>query len=241
MVLSVMIKGLFLLLIAVTLFSRGFYAPENRSQAEKILTMVYLDYKKSGLERCDYHYDVTSCLDKTIVETAGCSLNENNLTIGWMQVVLPNFYAKDMTCFKDDGCVSPYTGNTYGGTLCCRQKNVAYQKIQGDLYNYIPVVSLLIEARGTRRFGVVKKADFVIGQTRFDKQFIEPEASVKGDVARVYLYMDKTYNIQLLQTQKKLFLQWHKMDKVDEQECALSKIYKKILKRINPYVEEGCN
>ena len=236
----VMIRGLFLLFVAVTLFSRGFYPPENRSQAKKILTMVHLDYKTTTLEACVYHYDVTSCLDKTIVETDSCAFNENNLTVVWMQVVLPTLYAKEMTCFQDDGCVSPYTGHAYGGELCCLQKSKRYQKIQGDLYNYIPVVSSLMKARGHRMFGVVKKADFVIGKTRFNQQFIEPALHVKGDIARVYLYMDKVYDMRLSKVEKQLFLQWHLEDKVDEKECALAKFYKKVQKRANPFVEDGC-
>ena len=235
-----MVRVFFLLLVVTTLFSRGFYAPDNRSQAEKILTMVYLDYKTTVLEGCGYHYDVTSCLDKSIVETQTCALDEQNLTVVWMQVVLPSFYARGMVCFQEDGCVSPYTGNAYGGELCCRQKNSSYQKIQGDLYNYMPVVSSLVKARGSRMFGMVKKADFVLGKTRFNEAFIEPGQSVKGDVARVYLYMDKVYNMKLSKKQKQLFLQWHEEDKVDEKECALAKFYKKVQKRANPFVEAGC-
>ena len=235
-----MLRALLLLFITTTLFSRGFYAPENRSQAKKILTMVYLDYKTTTLEGCSYHYDVTSCLDKTMVETDSCALDENNLTVAWMQVVIPTFYAQDLACFSDNGCVSQYSGNTYGGELCCRQKNSSYQKIQGDLYNYIPVVSSLVNARGKRMFGIVKKADFIVGKTRFNQQFIEPESSVKGDIARVYLYMDKTYDMKLSAKEKEHFLEWHKEDKVDEKECALAKFYKKVQKRANPFIEEGC-
>lgn len=233
-------RSFFFLLLLTPLFAKGYYAPENRSQAINILKMVHLDYKTAWLSGCGYGYDVTSCMDKTIVETKSCGLKENNVTIKWMQVVDANFYTSKMVCATPKGCVSEFTGKPFGGRLCCRMTDEKYRRIQADLYNYLPVVSTLDDVRRGKRFAKVNHPVQTVAGVRVGKRFIEPKAEQKGDIARIYLYMNAQYELGLSPQAVQMYEKWDKTDVVDEKECALEKVYEKILKRPNPFVKRGC-
>lgn len=233
-------KLLLLLCLAATLFARGYDAPDNRSQAKKLMMMIHLDYKKTWLNGCDYIYDPKTCMDKTLVDTSTCSVKEQKQTMEWMQVVPARFYGRNMACMNEKVCVSPYTGKSYRGELCCRQTNAEYRKMEAELFNLLPVVSAIAKKHEGKPFGEVKKPKQLVGKVKIDDNCIEPPDEVKGDIARVYLHMDQRYRLQLTSEEKEMFLRWHKLDAVDERECAIAKIIMKVQGSSNRLLEEGC-
>ena len=235
-----MIKVLLLLSISVILFARGYHAPDNRSQAKKLIKMIHLDYKTTWLNGCDYIYDPQSCMDKTLVDTLTCSVQEQNQTMKWIQVVPDTFYGRTMACMNEEVCVSEFTGKPYKGKLCCRQRNAKYKKMEAELFNLIPVVSAIAEKQEGKIFGEVKKSKQLIGKVKIDNNYIEPPDGLKGDIARVYLYMDHRYHLQLSLEQKEMFHRWHKLDAVDKKECAIAKIIMKVQDSTNRLIDAGC-
>ena len=233
-------KTVYFLLISLTLFGRGLEAPDNRSQAKNVLMMIDLDYKESAINGCSYDYDKTSCMDKTIVDARSCALSENNLTIKWMQVVPDTFYGRHRTCMKEKKCVNVFTKELFGSPMCCRRIDAEYQKMEADLFNLIPVVSTLAEAQKGRVFGVVEKPEKMIGGTKIGAEAIEPPDEAKGNVARVYLYMQGRYGLQLSKEQKTLYEAWSSLDPVDAKECKVGSVILKIQGGDNPYLEETC-
>jgi deoxyribonuclease-1 len=234
-----MIKIILLLFISIMLFSRGYDSPDNRSQAKNLLKMIDLDYKTARLTGCSYTYDISSCMDKTIVDISTCSL-EDNQTIQWIQVVPDTFFGRNMVCMNEKVCVNVFTKEKFGSPMCCRRVNTQYKKMEADLFNLIPVVSEIAAKRGTRIFSDVKNPSFSVGSTKFDTDHIEPHDEIKGDIARVYLYMDEQYDLALSKTQKEVFMRWHKLDPVDKHECAVAKIILKVQGTHNVLVENGC-
>lgn len=235
-----MIKIILLLVMSTLLFARGYHAPDNRSQAKNLVKMVYLDYKKTLLTGCDYIYDPTTCMDKTLVDTATCDVNEQNQSMVWIQVVPDTFYGRNMACMNENVCVSEFTGKAFKGARCCRLSSDVYKKMEAELFNLIPVVSAVAEKAKGKIFGEVKTPKETVGGVKFDENFVEPPDSVKGDIARVYLYMDSRYGLQLSSAQKELFLRWHRADAVDQRECSIAKVFTKVQGVPNPLVEEGC-
>ncbi len=233
-------KALYLLLITLTLFGRGLEAPDNRSQAKNVLMMIDLDYKKSAINGCIYDYDKTSCMDKTIVDVNSCDLVENNLTIKWVQVVPDTFYGRNRACMNEKKCVNIFTKELFGSPMCCRRIDTEYKKMEADLFNLIPVVSTLAEAQKGWIYGVVKTPLKMIGRTKIGTKAIEPPDEVKGNVARVYLYMDGRYGLQLSKEQKSLYEAWNSLDPVDAKECKVGKLILKIQGGHNPYIEDNC-
>lgn len=235
-----MIRLAFLLTLTVMLFARGYEAPENRSQAKKLIKMIHLDYKTTMLNDCQYVYDPKSCMDITVVDTATCSVEQQKQRMQWIQVVPDTFYGRTMACMNEDICVSEFTGKAYRGKLCCRLTNAKYREMEADLYNLIPVVSAIADLQEGKAFGEVAKPTHMVGNVKIDSAFIEPPDERKGDIARVYLYMDQRYDLQLTPQERALFERWHALDAVDAKECAIAKIIKKVQKVANPWIDEGC-
>ena len=52
--------------------------------------------------------------------------------------------------------------------------------------------------------------------------------------------MDERYGLQLSLEQKEMFYRWHRLDAVDERECALAKSIMKIQNRTKHLIAEGC-
>jgi len=234
-------KALYFLLISLTLFGRGLESPDNRSQAKNVVMMIDLDYKKSAINGCDYDYDKTSCMDKTIVDANSCALAEDNLSIKWMQVVPDTYYGRNRACMNEKKCVNIFTKKRFGSPMCCRRIDTEYQKMEADLFNLIPVVSTLAESQKGRIFAPVKTPLEKIGRVKIGREAIEPPDEVKGNVARVYLYMEGRYGLQLSKRQTALYERWSKLDPVDAKECKVGKLILKIQGAPNPYIENACN
>ena len=235
-----MFKLLYLLLIPVLLLGRGYESPENRSQAKNLLKMIHLDYKITALNHCQYDYDKTSCMDKTEVNTSTCAMSETDQTILWIQVVPDTFFGRNFRCMTETPCIDEFTKKPFGSPMCCRRIDSNYKKIEADLYNLIPVTSKLKELRHQKLFGEVEKIVQTVGETKVGEKVIEPPAHAQGDIARVYLYMNKQYGLGLTLQQKEMFEKWHRLDEVSAQECSVAKIIKKVQGHSNPWIEEGC-
>ena len=235
-----MMRVFLLLSITVMLFARGYHAPDNRSQVKNIIKMLHLDHKMTWLNGCAYSYDVTSCMDKTIIDTSTCSVTEQNQTMIWIQVVPDTFYGRNMACMTKPVCVNAFSGKLFGSPMCCRRINEKYRQIESELFNLIPVTSEFAKIYQGKIFGEVKKVKWLIGNVKIDDKYIEPPEQIKGDIARVYLYMDERYGLQISLEQKELFRRWHRLDAVDKRECALAKIIMKVQNRTNHLITEGC-
>ena len=64
----------------------------------------------------------------------------------------------------------------------------------------------------------------------------EPREDIRGDIARTYFYMEKTYNVKISDKQRKLFQVWDKQDKIDEWEIKRAKRIEKIQGNRNTFV-----
>jgi len=231
---------LWLLLLPAALLGRGYEAPDNRTKAVKLIKKIHYDYKQTWLNGCDYIYDPASCMDVTIVDTSTCGVQEQKQRVKWIQIVPDSFYGRNRECMNEEVCVSKYTGKSYKGKRCCRQSDAVYRKMEADLFNYIPVVSAVAEKRKEQLFGKVEKPLYLIGKVKMDGSFIEPPDSLKGDIARVYLYMNERYGLDLSLDEKEAFYYWHKLDSVDKRECDIAKTIMKIQGSSNRWIKEKC-
>ena len=226
--------------MALLLYGGGYYAPDNRSQAKNIVKMIDLDYKETRLNGCHYTYDTTSCMDKTIVDTSTCKVDEVNVTMVWAQVVPDRFFGRELACMNQKVCTNVFTGEKFGSPLCCRRIDIKYKQMEAELFNLIPVVSSFVPRQEGKPFGAVEHLLSYVGEVKIGQSYIEPPERFKGDIARVYLYMDDRYGLSLSAAQRKMYEQWHKMDAVDTRECTMAKTITKIQKYPNRWIEAGC-
>ena len=90
------------------------------------------------------------------------------------------------------------------------------------------------ERREEREFG---KCDVEIKNKK-----VEPKESIRGEIARTYLYMDSVYPGRGIISNKnrKLFDAWNQSDPVDEWECERAKRIEKIQGNRNEVVMRDC-
>ena len=130
--------------------------------------------------------------------------------------------------------------NRNGGRQHCLEVDQDYRNAHNDLHNLIPVVGEvnayrsnydLVEVDGYE--GQFGRCDFKIDT---NGRQAEPPQRMKGDVARIYMYMHDTYGIQLSGVQQNLYAKWNAEDPVDAWEFRRDSLIKGFQGNSNPYV-----
>ena len=68
----------------------------------------------------------------------------------------------------------------------------------------------------------------------------EPPENIRGDIARIYFYMDESYPGIISGKNRKLFETWDKQDPVDSWECEREKRIQEVQGNGNRFVGEVC-
>ncbi len=118
-------------------------------------------------------------------------------------------------CGQEKICLN-YLKEPYKGKRCCRKTDPVYQAYDRDVFNVI-----LIDKKNSSKLE-------------------NPPLHFKGNVARVYLYMNAQYGLNLGYEEQVKYLKWHNEDKVDEKECAIYLQIRELQGRSNPWIEKSC-
>lgn len=120
--------------------------------------------------------------------------------------------------------------------------NKRHSEFSKDLHNLIPVLAELNRDRGSRPYGEVAGEERKYGLCDFEVDFkadiVEVREDIRGDIARVWLYMSDKYNFKIPEEQLNMFLLWHKLDPPSEWEKERDKRIKNIQGDSNPYVSQ---
>ena len=94
--------------------------------------------------------------------------------------------------------------------------------MESDLHNLAPSVGELNADRSNHPYNIVKNEPREYGTCDFEvggkPKVAEPMESIRGDVARAWLYMSETYNIRLSQEERARIEGWHEADAVSDWE-----------------------
>ena len=87
-----------------------------------------------------------------------------------------------------------------------------------------------------------EKREFGKCDVEIKNKKVEPKESIRGEIARTYLYMDSVYPGRGIISNKnrKLFDAWNQSDPVDEWECERAKRIEKIQGNVNEVVMRDC-
>ena len=87
-----------------------------------------------------------------------------------------------------------------------------------------------------------EKRDFGECDVEIKNKKIEPRESIRGEIARTYLYMDSAYPGRGIISKKnrKLFDSWNRSDPVDDWECKRARRIEVIQGNRNDVVMENC-
>lgn len=141
----------------------------------------------------------------------------------WEHIVPAWFFGHSRACWKkgDEACIDS-KGRRFKGRRCCVTVDEEFQRIEADLHNLAPSVGELNGDRSNKPYGIVDGERRDYGRCNFEINWTsaatEPPDNVRGDVARVWLYMSKTYGVAISPEMKAMFDAWSQSDPVDDWE-----------------------
>ena len=113
-------------------------------------------------------------------------------------------------------------GEKFKGRECCGRVDKTFRRIEADLHNLTSAAGELNGDRSNQPYGIVDGEPRLYGACDFEiggsPKRTEPRDEVRGDAARIWLYMSDTYNIRLTDAQRRMFEAWSQADPVDTRE-----------------------
>ena len=135
-------------------------------------------------------------------------------------------------------------GKPFKGRKCAEKTNREYRLMQADLYNLYPAIGVVNAARSNYNFTMLSpeiKPNFGVCEMKIDERKVQPPKNARGQIARVYLYMEATYtHYKMSDVQHKLMLAWNTMFPVTRQECIRTKKIEELQKNENIYIKQPC-
>ncbi len=133
------------------------------------------------------------------------------------------------------------------GRSNCEDTDDRFNKIEADLHNLYPAIGEVNKDRSSYAFvDKLSKPDNPdgYGQCRmfYDKSryLAQPTTRARGIIARAYLYMNARYGMPLDQELLRLYREWNRTYKVDDNECKRNFMIRRIQGNDNPFVTEQC-
>ncbi len=127
-----------------------------------------------------------------------------------------------------------------GGRDNCKRTDPVFRRMEADMHNLSPAIGEVNGDRSNYRFGVLPSTKQLYGvcptKTDFKQRVTEPRAAVKGQVARIYLYMHDRYGLSMSRQQQQLFMAWDKMYPVTDWERERDRRIARSMGHSNPFV-----
>ncbi len=155
-------------------------------------------------------------------------------------VVPASWLGRGHACWSEPLCRSA-SGRRYKGRQCCLAIDPAFTRAHNDLHNLWPAIGEVNEQRGNEPFGIVAGEPRTFGRCDFEVDRaagrVEPRPEVRGDIARIQLYMSETYAITLDPDQRRLLEAWDRADPPDDFERTRDARIKRLQGQGNRFVE----
>ena len=234
-------KKLFILFIVLFTYSFSLYAgdfPHNNksfSKAKKQMKQVYFDNQFTFYCNCIYDYKKEKGREKMVVYNDSCGYKprknkKRGETIEWEHIMPAYRFASHLECWK---------GKSYKGRKCCEKVDKKFRIMQADMYNLVPSVGELNGDRSNYSYGIIDGEARLYGECDFEVsgKKAEPKEDIRGDIARTYFYMEETYNIELTNEERQLFIMWNKLDNISQWEKVRAKRIKEIQGNENKFIK----
>ena len=236
------------LLFASNDFVEGNNSIQSFRDAKKILPKIWGASNKTIYCQCPYQkkkVDLKSCG----VEVRKFKKRKSRLE--WEHIVPAHAFGKSFQSWKlgHERCKSwkkkRKNYKSYKGRKCAKKVSKDFRRMSGDLYNLFPAVGAINAYRSNYSFtDEIQILTPMFGSCDLkiiDRQ-IEPRPAIKGNIARIYFYMDSAYpNRGIIgNKRRKMFEYWNKIDPVDKEECLWAKKIKEIQGNENPYISKFC-
>lgn len=229
--------------VTLVLAEGGNTTNDSFDKSKRLLSKIYLDLNLGDFY-CGAHFDA----DNQITDFNGYVPRRDNARahrIEWDHVVAAENFGQSFKEWRDGdpSCIDK-KGQPLSNRDCTQKLNPEYRLMQADMYNLRPAVGEMNGLKSNYGFAMLTASDYNFGacQVKIADRKIEPPPNVRGDIARIFYYMDKVYPNRGIISNKneKLFAVWNKEDPVDANECALYERIKKLQGNENPIMQTAC-
>ena len=213
------------------------------TQAKRHLRDIYDDHTVTLYSQCAYGRD--KAIDYDACDYEPRRPDKRGRNIEWEHVVPAEAFGRSFAAWRDGdpACVDRH-GKPFRGRHCAAKVSMTYRRVEADLHNLFPEIGEVNALRSNLPMGAVsEKSVTLAGLTaKIGGGVFEPPNRVKGDVARVHLYMDDAYpELHLLSPQRrKLFVAWSLQDPVDAWECERSARIERVQGNANRFIAQAC-
>ncbi|RLB57527.1 MAG: endonuclease I [Deltaproteobacteria bacterium] len=165
--------------------------------------------------------------------------------VEWEHVVPAAAFGASLAVWRDGhpDCVDS-RGRAFKGRQCARKVSTEFRFMEADLYNLYPAIGEVNALRSDRRMGEIPGEARELGRCDLElaKRQVEPRPTVRGDIARTYLYMDGAYPGRSMVSagDRRLLDGWAARDPVDEWECTRVRRVEALQGNTNQVVEAAC-
>lgn len=184
------------------------YTTKSFSKAKEETTQIYLSHQEAFYSGCEYY----AVGKKLIPLKESCGYvtrkDENRASrIEWEHVVSMWQVGHQLQCWQN------------GGRSNCSKKNNKYRLMETDLHNLVPTIGELNNDRSNHKHGMIEGEARIYGAVDAEVDFkagvFEPRPEVRGDIARIYFYMQQKYGLNYSRQQTQLFNAWSNSDPID--------------------------
>ncbi len=232
---------LFALLIAPSWGAAGGnIGNDSFSTSKKILLdQVYFDHRQTFY--CDCPFDLKKRVIPSDKYTPKRKTRRSE-TIEWEHVVPAEAFGRSFIEWRegDSTCVDR-KGKTFKGRNCARKASREFRLMEADMYNLVPAVGELNGDRSNYSYAMIPGELREYGACDFEieNRKAEPREEIRGDIARIYFYMDWAYPGHGIVSSKnrKLLESWAKTDPVDAWEIERARRIEEIQGNSNPFVD----
>ncbi|PBC67800.1 deoxyribonuclease-1 [Fibrobacter sp. UWS1] len=164
--------------------------------------------------------------------------NENRASrIEWEHVVTAHNIGMSRQCWHKDGKRSARKN--------CEETDPEFALMEGDLHNLLPSIGEVNGDRSNFMFSQwTNSPEPMYGRCEsivdFKNRKFQPRKEVRGMLARISFYMEKTYGITISKERRRLFESWDKLYPVSAWECERDFRIYKVQGDHNPFVFEKC-
>lgn len=194
---------------------------------------------------CGCRYD-----EKLNVDPQSCGyISPKNIKrakrVEWEHIVPASSFGKNLSEWKNGhpDCVDS-KGKKFKGRNCASKMNKLFQLMQADIYNLVPAIGEINADRSDLDHGIIsgEKRDYGKCDFEVSGKTAEPAENIRGDIARIYMYMDSAYpGFGIInEKNRKMFEAWNQSDPVDTSECVRNAEIEKIQGNQNLILRNKC-
>ena len=242
---GVMARFLFLALMTILLSPPAFSQHTHITsfaKSKKILQQVYEDHSVTLYCGCTFmgkKPNLASCGYSPKKDTKRAN------RIEWEHVVPAHAFGKTFSEWRQGHprCVTK-KGKRFKGRKCAARVNREFKRMAADMYNLYPAIGEVNGRRSNYAMGLIEgeAREFGACDVEIANRKVEPRETVRGEIARTYLYMDSTYPKRgiISREQRTLFEAWARSDPVDAWECERARRIERVQGNRNDVVMRSC-